>query len=273
MPLLLRPREGLPADATLLGITADRLAGLDAAAAQRLEILLDGRPTPLGEIASAAGESGDGAIECLGDWSSLHGIGSGMRSGRLRIRGGVGHGAGATMEGGTIVIEGDASDRLGAGMTGGSILVEGNAGDAVAGALPGRASGMRGGIVLVQGSVGRSAGMRMRRGILAIGGDCGEGAGFEMRAGTVVVAGAFGPHAGLGMRRGSILALAAPPSLGYGFTRGATWRPPVLAMLLRRLATAGFVPAVKTDPAGRFWEQWHGDRLAGGRGEVFVAAA
>jgi hypothetical protein len=80
------------------------------------------------------------------------------------------------------------------------------------------------------------------------------------------------------MRRGSILALASAPSLGSGFRRGATWRPPVLPMLLRRLADAGFRPAATTDPGGRSWVQcpwvqWHGDRLAGGRGEVFVAAA
>lgn len=257
----------------LTGVVPDRLSAARAEEVAAFTATADGRPTRLGDLFEVRGDAADGTIECVGDFSRVHFVGAAMAWGRIVVRGSAGRHCGERMIGGRIEVEGDAGDWLAAEMSGGEIHVGGDAGDNVAAALAGSQSGMCGGLVTVCGAVGHLAGSRMRRGILAVGGGCGEGAGFEMRAGTVVVAGAFGAHAGLGMRRGSILALAETPSLGSGFRRGATWRPPVLAMLLRRLAAAGFVPAAKADPAGRFWVQWHGDRLAGGRGEVFVAAA
>jgi formylmethanofuran dehydrogenase subunit C len=108
----------------------------------------------------------------------------------------------------------------------------------------------------------------MRRGVLAIGGDCGAGAAFEMHAGTVVVGGVLGPHPAAGMRRGSLVALRSAPRLPATFVRGAAWTPAFLPLLLRRLAATGIAAA----PPGR-WRHWHGDLLAGGRGEVWCPEA
>jgi formylmethanofuran dehydrogenase subunit C len=111
----------------------------------------------------------------------------------------------------------------------------------------------------------------MRRGLLGIGGSCGEGAAFEMRAGTVVVAGRVGPRPGAGMRRGSLVALSALPEPPPAFVRGAAWTPDILPLLGGRLARAGFRPAAEQPQAAwaGVWQQWHGDLLAGGRGEIF----
>jgi formylmethanofuran dehydrogenase subunit C len=262
----------------LTGVVPDRLSAATADAVGGFTVRADGRPSRLGDLFEVRGDASDGTIECIGDFSRVHFVAAGMAWGRIVVRGAVGRHCGERMVGGHIDVEGNAGDWLAAEMSGGEIHIAGAAGDNVASGLAGSESGMSGGLVTIRGNAGHLAGSRMRRGILAIGGDCGEGAGFEMRAGTIVVAGSLAAHAGLGMRRGSILALASAPSLGSGFRRGATWRPPVLPMLLRRLADAGFRPAATTDPGGRSWVQcpwvqWHGDRLAGGRGEVFVAAA
>jgi formylmethanofuran dehydrogenase subunit C len=137
----------------------------------------------------------------------------------------------------------------------------------VAGALPGSDRGLRGGVVVVLGDVGCLAGQRMRRGILAVGGRCGAAVAFELRAGTVVVAGRVGPHPGLGMRRGSLVALTDQPVIPATFRRGRAWLPPFLGLQLAVLRRTGFCLA--TPPPARF-RQWHGDVLAGGRGEIFA---
>ncbi|MFM9026109.1 MAG: hypothetical protein ACKON7_12360, partial [Planctomycetaceae bacterium] len=80
-------------------------------------------------------------------------------------------------------------------------------------------------------------------------------------------AGPLGPQPGLGMRRGTIVALGPAPVPPATFARGARWSPPLLALVLRRLDRAGFAPARAA--SGGPWRQWHGDPLAGGRGELF----
>jgi formylmethanofuran dehydrogenase subunit C len=92
-----------------------------------------------------------------------------------------------------------------------------------------------------------------------------------MRAGTLAVAGRLGPHPGLGMRRGSVLALTDRPAPGATFRRGTAWRPTFLPLLLQWLGQCGFGPAdaALAVPA---WRQWHGDALAGGRGELLHPA-
>ena len=130
---------------------------------------------------------------------------------------------------------------------------------------------MRGGLVVIAGDAGHLAGARMRRGLLAIGGSCGEAAAFEMRAGTVLVAGAVAARAGLGMRRGSVIAGGPVPTLSPSFSRGSAWSPTFLQLLGGRLDRAGFRPRgldCRTFLGGG-WQQWHGDLLTGGRGEIF----
>lgn len=266
MPLVLRPRDGLSTIAAvdLAGITPDRLSGLDAATIERLGITVDGASRALAEVFVVSGTvDSDQRIECQGDFSRFDNVGAGMRAG-------------------TIVVAGSVGRRAAAGMCGGLIRIEGDAGDDAAAALPGLAIGMTGGLVVIAGSVGRFAAARMRRGIVAIGGNCGAGAGFGLRAGTLLVAGTLGGHAGLGMRRGSIIALGPAPAPGPTFLRGATWTPPFLALLQRRLAAAGFPAAGATGGRGlppgcepwseAPWTQWHGDSLEGSRGELWLRA-
>ena len=253
------------------GLTPDRLAALPLAAVARLPVLADGRPCPLGDLFTIAGDATDGRIVCVGDFSRVHGVGTGMLSGEIVVQGSVGRHAGEALAGGRITISGNAGDWLAAGMTGGEVLVEGNAGDNVAAALPGNDLGVRGGLIAINGDAGCLAGARMRRGLLGIGGSCGEAAAFEMRAGTVLVAGGVGPRPGMGMRRGSLMALSAMPDVPPTFSVGAAWSPSVLPLLATRLARAGFRATAgrPADAFGGVWQQWHGDLLAGGRGEIF----
>jgi formylmethanofuran dehydrogenase subunit C len=271
MPLVLvpRPDPAGPLSIDLDALVPDRVVGLSAADVARLPIRADCRTMPLGDLFDVAGSMGDGMIECRGDFSRVHRVGAGMAGGQIVVAGPVGRHAGARMTGGALLVDGDAGDWLAAEMSGGTVRVAGSAGDNVAGALAGADVGLRGGVVIVAGGAGNLAAARMRRGLVAIGGSCGAAAGFEMRAGTVVVAGPVGPQPGLGMRRGTMLALGAAPVPPATFARGARWSPPLLPLLLRRLDRAGFAPA-RAAPGGP-WRQWHGDLLAGGRGEMLHA--
>lgn len=270
MPLVLSPRlaaDRAPLAIDLDGIVPDRVATLALAEIARLPIRADLRPCTLGDVFDLTGDAADHAIECRGDFSRVHRVAAGMQAGTVRVTGAVGRHAAEGMAGGRLEVAGDAGDWLAAEMAGGEVKVAGRVGDNLAAALPGSRHGMRGGLVLVGGSAGGLAGARMRRGIVAIAGGCGDAAGFEMRAGTVVIGAAPGRHPGLGMRRGSVIMLADRPEVPPGFHRGAAWRPAFLPLLLRRLAAAGYAPATKALPHAA-WRQWHGDPLAGGRGEI-----
>lgn len=273
MPLLLSPRHAAaagPLGIDLAGVVPERLAPLAAGEIARLVVLADGRPCALGDLFTLSGTAADGGLECVGDFSRMHRIAAGMTDGRITVRGDVGRHAAEGMGGGRLVVEGNAGDWLAAGLAGGEVLVQGAAGDNVAAALPGEDAGMTGGVVAVNGPAGCLAGARMRRGMLGVGGDCGPGAAFELRAGTVVVAGRVGPQAGLGMRRGSLVAAAEPPAIPGTFRPGARWAPAVLPLVGTRLERAGFRPAGAAAPIlSGIWQQWHGDILCGGRGEIF----
>lgn len=292
MPLVISPHEGVPStvDIDLSGITPDRLEGFEIDAIRRLPIGVGGAFKPLAEVFALTGSiDTDRSIECRGDFSHVHGIARGMGAGRIDVSGAVGDHAAAGMVGGELVVAGDAGVGLAAGMAGGVVHVGGDVGDDAAAALPGSQMGMTGGLVMIEGSAGRLVGTRMRRGIVAIGGDCGPVAGFEMRAGTVIVVGTLGRHAGLGMRRGSIIAAGSAPRPPATFLPGEVWSPPFLALLARRLAVAGFrgtrhasrpparslrspspPPPTSTSWAPEYFQQWHGDMVTGGRGELFL---
>jgi formylmethanofuran dehydrogenase subunit C len=267
MTLILTPRAGAaPLAIDLAGVVPERLAPLTPAEAARLRVQADGRGCELGDLFAVEGVATDLVMECRGDFRRVHHVAAGMQSGVVRIKGSVGRHAGAGMGGGRLEIDGDAGDWLACELAGGDVFVAGSAGDNVAAALPGSQLGMRGGRVVVAGRAGSLLASRLRRGVVAVGGDCGAAAGFEMRAGSVVVGGALGPQPGLGMRRGSVIALADQPPPPATFRRGAMCRPPFLHLLLRSLAAAGFAPAAGVFP--ETWRQWHGDTLAGGRGEL-----
>lgn len=273
MPLVLTPRADPagPAAIDVAGILPHVVTGRALADIRRLPVQADGRPCELGHLFDVAGDATDGRLECRGDFSRIHRVGAGLESGRIDVSGDVGRHAAERMSGGTLHVGGSAGDWLAAELSGGEVLVAGNAGDNAAAALAGSDLGMRGGLVIVGGNAGCLAGARMRRGVLAVGGDCGEAAAFEMRAGTVVIGGRVGWRSGMGMRRGSVISLAQRVDVPPNFRRGAAWRPAFLPLLLRRLLQAGFRPAATLHSGP--WQQWHGDGLAGGRGELFHPAA
>lgn len=278
MPLILTPHAATLGTTCLAvnvtGVVPDRAAGLSAAAVSRLPISADERACQLGEIFEVhrGDERGDDDnIVFRGDTSRVHGIAAGMLAGNVTVEGTAGRHAGEGMRGGRLTIRGDAGDWLACGLRGGLVHVHGSAGDNAAAALPGHAAGVDGGIVLVEGSVGALAAARMRRGILAVAGKAGEAAAFEMRAGTVIVAGELGRWAGAGMHRGSVIALGAVPEIWPAFVRGSLWQPAFVPLLLRELAERGWQTARMARSADRLqgpWQQWHGDRLSGGRGEL-----
>lgn len=269
MPLIVTLRDldrAAPLGIDLGGILPHVVSGLSLQAIARLTVRADERPCSFGDLVTLSGDPSDGRIECRGDFSRVHRLGAGMSEGRIDVHGSIGRHAGEGMSGGSLAIHGDADDWLAAGMAGGTIRVAGRTGDNAAAALPGNDTGMLGGIVVVAGDAGSLAGARMRRGILAIGGACGEAPAFELRAGTVVVGGRVGAHPAVGMRRGSLVALGDIPAVPPTFVRGAAWHPAFLPLMLSRLNAAGFpaVPGLSGGP----WRQWHGDGLAGGRGEL-----
>lgn len=272
MPLVLESRADFGAlSIDLAGVVPDRIATLSTLEISRMVIRADERPADLGTLFRVTGSAADGRIECRGDFARVHGVGAGMARGEIAVAGNVGRHAGEGMTGGTLTIAGDAGDWLACEMAGGTVHVAGSAGDNAAGALPGSRFGMRGGLVMIAGHAGCLAGARLRRGILAIGGDCGPAAAFELRAGTVLVAGTLGPEAGHGMQRGSLVAAGAAAEPPATFRKGAVWEPAFMPLLAARLEAAGFCPSgppIRTLLAGP-WEQWHGDLVTGGRGEIF----
>lgn len=273
MPLVITPRDpaaGSPLTVDLAGVVPDRIAALGLAEIERLPIAADGRSARLGDCFVVAGDPRDLAVHCRGNFSRVHRIGAGMAAGSLAVIGDAGRHAGAGMTGGRLSVSGRAGDWLACHLAGGEVHVSGDAGDNVAASHPGERVGMTGGLVVVAGCVGHLVGSRLRRGVVVVGKDCGAAAGFEMRAGTIVVGGRLGPQPGLAMQRGSVIALTTRPRVPATFRRGAAWNPPFLPLLLRRLASAGFAPPARA--GDRPWRQWHGDTLAGGRGELLHPA-
>lgn len=276
MPLILAPLplgDAGPLAVDLVGIVPERVRGLKPAEVATLPIVADGRNAAVGDLfaVEATGDRADDTIECRGDFSRVHRVAAGMRSGTMRVAGSVGRHAGAGLAGGRLEVRGHAGDWLAAEIAGGEVFVAGDAGHTVAGALPGSRLGGTGGLVVVGGSVGDLAASRLRRGVLAVAGDCGSGGGFEMHAGTLVVGGRLGKHAGLGMRRGSVVVFTDRPEPPPTFRSGRAWQPAFLPPLLRWLVRAGFGPAAAAMQVGS-WRQWHGDFLSGGRGELLHPA-
>ena len=81
----------------------------------------------------------------------------------------------------------------------------------------------------------------MRRGLVAVAGRAGDGAGLRMLAGTVIALGGFVNRGSLGQgnKRGTLVSGVAvePNPLRYAFA--ARYRPPALALQLRRLRALG----------------------------------
>jgi formylmethanofuran dehydrogenase subunit C len=252
------------------GITPKKLAALsDHEIAKRL--IYHGRnEIELGELFQISGSlSDDLAITFQGELHSVHGIGTGMTDGTIRIESTAGRRVGSQMTGGTIKATSSVGDFCGIEMKGGSISVDGDAGDMLGGHYPGSKFGMNRGEIIVKGSAGSGVGQGMRRGTIVVGGNCGELAGWNMLAGTIMVFGECGKYPGAEMKRGTIVLMGEPdPELLPTFVGGGTNQVPILSMLKHWLSTRSehFSADCLTEP----FEMFHGDMLQGGRGELFV---
>jgi formylmethanofuran dehydrogenase subunit C len=91
-----------------------------------------------------------------------------------------------------------------------------------------------------------------------------------MLAGTILVSGEGGKNVGVGMKRGTIcFARSKPPKLLPTFRLACVAPAPVLGIVGRQLQSLSF----KNDVwhTERQWQQYSGDFLASGRGEIFLA--
>ncbi len=252
------------------GILPTRLDSLSVSQIERLSIWHGNRQIPLAEAFTVQRTDSDSAICWDGDLTGTHRIGEALSKGHVEVHGNAGRHVGGRMTGGRLEVHGDVSDFAGAEMKGGTLRVAGSAGNDCGAAYIGSPRGMNGGRLLVSGSVGRRPGSWMRRGLIAIGGSCGDYPGLEMLAGTMVVVGAIGKHPAGQMKRGTLcLFHATEAQLLPTFVRGCNERPLAMELVLRALQTARFpLPAAHEQ---RQFDAFHGDTLAGGRGEVFIA--
>jgi formylmethanofuran dehydrogenase subunit C len=239
------------------GLTPDWAHDKSLAQIERFEIFHGNQKLPLAEL----------LIQFEGNLSGVHWIGARMASGTIRIMGSVGRHVGSDMTGGEIIVEGDTGIWLGAEMHGGFIHARGNAGHLVGSAYRGGLKGMTGGTILVEGSAGDEIGTSMRRGLIAVGGSAGQMVGFNLIAGTILVFGECGIRPGAGMRRGTLgLFGPNPPELLPSFRYGSTYRPQVVALMLRELMAQGLT----IDPTllSSDFDLFQGDLVTLGRGEI-----
>jgi formylmethanofuran dehydrogenase subunit C len=247
-------------------LTADRLAGLDTAAIEALQLQTGRLRVTVGDVFRV--HPGDAAhIVFEGGSDRFDRVGEAMRTGFLEVEGDAGQQAGRLMAGGTLTIRGNAGGWAASGLRGGRVEILGDAGGFLGGPLSGERTGMRGGIVLVRGKAGKRAADRLRRGLVVIEGDAGEHAGSGMVAGTLVVCGAAGSLPGILMRRGTIV-LGRPAELAPSFVvSGVT--PLVFSGLLARAVDP--VSEIAAGCVRRALARYAGDMAVLGKGEVFVA--
>ena len=249
MTLTLTLRTEPPARVLAVPLIPERLRGLNASAVAALELRCGGETVAVGDLFEVSGAGAEEEqLVLAGDLRRFDGVGAGMSSGEIEVRGDVGAWAGTEMSGGVLRIFGDAGARLGA-------------------AYPGARVGMTGGEIVVSGDAGEEAGAGMRRGLLAVGGRTGSGAGLRMLAGTVIALGGIGAEAGLGNKRGSLVSgRALEPLPSYGFA--TRYRPPALRLQLRRARELG-LPVDDALLRGA-WARWSGDRTELTRGEILI---
>ena len=271
MPLriAIQTTERLPID--FAGFTPESIVDEPLDHVKRISVRRGNREIEFGELFALSGNPRDMQWELDGDFSAVHGLGAGMTSGAILVKGDVGRHAGAGMRGGTLRVQGAAGDHLGAEMHGGLIHVRGDAGSHVGAAYVGGNRGMNGGAILVDGNVGSELGQRMRRGLIAVGGSAGDYVGLRMLAGSIFVFGDCGQHPGFGMRRGTIgLFGTSRPTLLPSFRRGYQGPLPALHLIEKHLHTLNFNPPRLRKLAGLI-ELVHGDLLELGRGEILLA--
>lgn len=263
--LRLRQPPGLRLD--LRGLTPAALAGLDAAAIERLPLAQGRHGVPLAEFFDVSVEGEGDTLVFEGDLSRCDRIGWQMAAGRIVVEGPAGDHAGAGMTAGVLQVQGDAGHLAACEMAGGELHVDGNVGDFAAGAQPGSLDGMRGGSVIVRGHAGARCGDRMRRGTVLVFGDAGDFLASRMVAGTLAIAGRAGAHVGYGMRRGSLVFAGIAPTVAPTFVPAISEAPVIWQLLARDLARHGGPFAeLPSQPVRRHL----GDLAAGGKGELII---
>jgi len=275
MALTLRWRSSttLPVDGSpLKPETFRERTSTDAA---RVPLRVGNVTAEVGDLFDVEGDASDGSLVVEGDLTHIDGIGRGMATGSLSVRGDAGARLGAEMAAGRIEIDGSCGDWAGAEMSGGVLRIRGAAGDALGAAYPGSRRGMREGLILVEGSAGADVGLMMRRGVIAVKGSVGPGLGRSMIAGTIYACEAVGPAPGAGMKRGTLVlpGLGEDPEQYLLPTFPFAVRMPIrvlriYASLLSERYGFEVPPAISSAEVDRY----NGDLAVGGRGEILVAA-
>lgn len=252
-------------------ITPERCRALSLSEIERLTIQHGNERIPLAEFFTIEGSAADERHCWQGRLTSVHWLGTKMTRGQIRVEGPIGRHLGSGMFGGEIYVSSSAGDWCGAEMHGGSISVAGDVADCAGAAYRGSVRGMTGGKLLVRGNCRHELGRAMRRGMIAIGGCAGDFVGSYMRAGTILVFGKAGFRHGAEMRRGTIGLFshdrsAVLPSFRYA----CRYQPTALTLALRHLRHLGFPLPISADSLQV--DLYHGDLLAGGRGELMMRA-
>jgi formylmethanofuran dehydrogenase subunit C len=250
------------------GLVQQALSATSAAEVERTPIWHGNRQQSAHELFRITGTTGDGELVFRGNMSGVHHLAEGMTEGKVRVEGDIGRHLGASMRGGEVHVNGSAGDFAGVEMRGGLLHIRGDAGNALGGAYVGSPRGMRGGAILVDGNAGNEAGHTMRRGLIAVGGHLGAFAAINMIAGTVLVGGKCGERPAAGMRRGTLVVMNGKPELLPTFRYAQRSEPLYLRVYLRHLAERGFDVSDRWLDAS--YDQYSGDHLNGGRGEIFV---
>ena len=230
------------------GLTPDRCASLTEAQIAAMPILVAGRAAAVGDLFDVRGGSSD-RLTLDGDLSRVDGLGAGMISGEL-------------------VVRGDAGDDVGRAMAGGVVRIRGNAGHRLGGPAPGASRGMTGGEILVEGNAGDDAAARVRRGLVVIGGSAGASAGRAMIAGTLLVFGNVGDHPGEGNKRGSLIAVGSV-RVAASYRYACTYEPPFVRLLMTHLSRhrgMTVAPAVRDG----LYRRYCGDAGGPGKGEILT---
>ena len=269
MPIVfeLKSKPNLPLDVRAL--TPGEIEGLTTDQIGDLQIRFGNRTSPVSRWFRVSGDTDTEEVVFKGSLENVNGVGHSMTAGRIEVHGSVGRHVGASMSGGEIIVRGNVGDYVGYEMQGGTIAVHGNAADHVGGCYPGAKYGMNRGTILIFGSAGKGLGYRMRRGTIAVGGDVGAHAAWQMRAGTIVVFGRCDGSPGIDMRRGTII-VGQSVDIATTFRKGSQSSSMILTMLGQWLTGAASNHEIEFPKVdfGRL-QVWHGDALAGGRGELF----
>lgn len=264
LTLRLKAPSGTRLDMT--GIVPRKISGLSISDVSRLT--LGGKDAiALADAFDISGAPGD-TITIDGAGATLDGIGAGLCSGTINLRGDAGPYAGRKMTGGKLVIGGNAGNYLGSGMTGGMIHVTGNAGDAIGGVLAGDRFGMAGGMIVVSGNIGARAGEKMRRGTILIKGKTGTQAGARMLGGTIWAEGGLGADPGYMMRRGTLIAPHIERLLPTFVDCGRH------DLLITRILSRYLIQelgALAPAPLPHFVRKMGGDMATIGKGEILLA--